>query len=67
VTEWADVLSIDEVAERIGHTPNYTAALARLDDFPEPRKVVGAVRLWDAADVRQWAEARDDRRAKHAR
>ena len=51
---WDDVLDLSDVAQIISLSLRHTGELARGDDFPEPRKVSGNVRLWDSEDVAAW-------------
>ena len=56
---WQDVWDIDDVAAHLGYKVSHARNnIVGQDGFPEPRKKSGQVRLWDAREVRVWAQDR---------
>jgi predicted DNA-binding transcriptional regulator AlpA len=61
------MLTIREIAERLGLVPEYTYALSLKRDFPPPAKIVGRRKFWAEDDIEFFKALRCDWRTKDGR
>jgi predicted DNA-binding transcriptional regulator AlpA len=61
------MMTIRQIAERLGLVVNYTYALTLKRDFPPPAKIVGQQKFWDEDDIEFFKALRLDWRTKDGR